>query len=566
MKSILCLVGSGRKLLSRNGRLALRIYVLFQLVLAGLDTVALYLISTIFAAGLNSASIEVNASSWTIAGVVILFTARSVLSTVLTWRTMKTLARDEQEIGHRNFLAFIHNPALVGRGFDLNNLYNSVDRGPSALVNGVLFNYYSVIAEFLAAIAIVTALLYLQPLTALTTSAFFVAVAIGQHRMISRRSTLSGHDVVASTQTVYSTLSDVFWLSKVLSVMPSESVPSFMSASRHFLLSSRLRSSFLAILPRYFMELVLALGLAIVALTTYTTGGKAEAVRSITVFAAAGFRLLPIVNRVQSLILQAMTTAPSAEFAILKMPEQVRSAPCAPLDSSNVVEFRNVSFRYPSTGDEALTDVSLTLRKGLQYAVIGPSGAGKTTLVDVALGVLEPTSGELRRDADVKLGYVPQDTYIARLALDGNVSLEWEPSAIDEKDFKSSISKAELSGFRESRPEGDLLGALSLSGGQKQRVGLARAFYRHPGLLVLDEVTSALDVETEDLIMKSVRGLHGVSTILIVAHRLSTVQHADQVIYIDSGRVAGVGTFDELRSALPQLQRQIELGSLKLSD
>jgi ABC-type multidrug transport system fused ATPase/permease subunit len=125
---------------------------------------------------------------------------------------------------------------------------------------------------------------------------------------------------------------------------------------------------------------------------------------------------------------------------------------------------------------------------------------------------------------------------------------------------------SELVDFRESRLDADLYGALSLSGGQKQRVGLARAFYRSPGLLVLDEVTSALDVETEDLIMQSVHGLRGSSTVLIVAHRLSTVQHADQVIYIDGGRVAGVGTFIELRNTLPQLRRQIELGSLELLD
>jgi ABC-type multidrug transport system fused ATPase/permease subunit len=566
MKLILDLVKSGKSLLSIQGRRALRVFVVTQLVLAGLDTAALYLISTVFAAGVNEVSIEVRTSGWTVAAIVVLFTARSVLSTLLTWRTMNSLARDEAEIGQRNFLAFVNNPVLVGRGFDLNDLYNSVDRGPGAMVNGVVFNYYSVIAELLAALAIMTTLLYLQPLTALTTSAFFVAVALCQHKTISRRSTRAGQDVVASTQAVYSTMSDVFLLNKVLSVMPSESVSSHMGSARQLLLSSRLRSSFLAILPRYFMELVLALGLAIVALTTYLTGGEVAAVRSITVFAAAGFRLLPIVNRVQSLILHAMTTAPSAKFAMLKRSDSVPDAPRAPADQANVVEFRNVTFRYPLSEWDALSEVNLTLRKGLQYAVIGPSGAGKTTLVDVALGILTPTGGELRRTADLRLGYVPQDTHIARMSLEGNVALEWNPLVIDAERFESSIMSSELVDFRESRLDADLYGALSLSGGQKQRVGLARAFYRSPGLLVLDEVTSALDVETEDLIMQSVHGLRGSSTVLIVAHRLSTVQHADQVIYIDGGRVAGVGTFIELRNTLPQLRRQIELGSLELLD
>jgi ABC-type bacteriocin/lantibiotic exporter with double-glycine peptidase domain len=128
------------------------------------------------------------------------------------------------------------------------------------------------------------------------------------------------------------------------------------------------------------------------------------------------------------------------------------------------------------------------------------------------------------------------------------------------------MSSAELVMFNEQHDTSAPLGPLSLSGGQKQRIGLARAFYRSPTLLVLDEVTSALDAETESIVMSSIHELKGKATVLIVAHRLSTVQHADIVIYVDGGRVVGTGTFDELRRSLPQLQRQIQLGTLNLED
>lgn len=566
MKDVLRLVADGRRLLSSRGRRILRLFVGIQLLLAGLDTVALYLISTIFVSGQDQSSIELETGATRIGLVVVLFAARSVLSTFFTWHTMKTLAVDEADIGQRNLVSFVQSPASHTHGTEVNDLFNAVDRGPGAMVNGVLFSYYSIIAESLAALAIMATLVYLQPITALTTSVFFVTVALVQHRLLSHRSSRAGEDVVVTTQEVYGTVADIFALSKVLSVMPSQTVLAHVDRARRSLLNARLRASFLAILPRYFMELVLALGLAMVALTTYATGGETEAVRSITVFAAAGFRLLPIVNRIQSLVLQALTTSASASLASNPPGGELDIEFARTQRQENILEFENVSYSYPRGGHEAISDVTLDLEFGLQYAVIGPSGAGKTTLVDLALGILQPTNGHVRRAEHVRLGYVPQDTHIARLTLEGNVALEWDFQDLDPSPITSSITRAELESFRAQTRSDEPLGQLSLSGGQKQRIGLARAFYRSPNLLVLDEVTSALDAETESLVMNSVHQLKGRATVIIVAHRLSTVQHADVVIYVDNGRIAGIGSFEDLRLKLPQLQRQIELGSLNLDD
>jgi ABC-type multidrug transport system fused ATPase/permease subunit len=537
-----------------------------QFSLAVLDTAALYLISTVFSRGNDQSSVRIETGIGTVSAIIALFTLRSVLSTFSTWQTMRTLAQEEVAIGHQNFQLFIDNPAVRLLGFDLNDLFNVVDRGPGALVSGLLLSSYTIISEVITGSLILVTLVFLQPVTALTATGFFVLVAYAQHKMLSGRSATAGQLVVKDTQRVYDTLADVYMLGKVLAAMPSTSLSGFMRSSREKLTFSRTKSSFLSTLPRYFMELVLAFGLALVALTTYLTGDTSEAVKGITVFAAAGFRLLPIVNRIQGLVLQVLTTLPSAALVSHPALSLKPAALSEPHVEDSVLEFDKVSFSYTDPVVHALTDVSFQLKLGRQYAIIGPSGAGKTTLVDLALGLLIPTAGEVRRSAGVEIGYVPQDTHVAKLTLDQNIALEWSPEMVSPEDAERSIEEAELRLVQESRLSFDSLGATNLSGGQKQRVGLARAFYRKPTLLFLDEVTSALDAETESLVMKSVHSLRGNTTVVIIAHRLSTVKHADEVIYVDNGQIVGIGSFDQLRAELPQLQRQIDLGTLDLDD
>jgi len=566
MREIWRIFAQGRTMLSSSGKRVLYLYGLGLILLAGLDGVALYFVSRVFSTSANGESIEISSGGPILILVVVLFTLRTVFSTIISWVSVKRFALEEVRIGASNFNLLTNTTWNKRVDSSVTDLYNGVDRGPNNMVQGLLVNVVTIIAEAATALLILGALLFLQPTTALIAAVYFGVVAVIQHKLLSRSSSRAGDIVVSHTNNVYEVLSDFHSLSKLLTISPSVSLNGHLEKHRRSLALARGQVVFLSMLPRYFMELILAVGLATIAGATYALAGTEAAVSAVTVFAAAGFRLLPIVNRIQALILQLFSTAPGARLAVLPSPECSSKELKVFTDNSHALVLDNVFFKYPTSTHQVLSNINLTLVTGMQYAIVGPSGAGKTTLVDICLGLLEPQSGDVACQSDSYVAYVPQETHIARLSLEQNIALEWDSSSLNHADVERIISISRLSSILEGRSNSEALSEQSLSGGQKQRIGLARAIYRNPTLLFLDEVTSALDAETEHAVMSSIEQLRGSTTVVIVAHRLSTVQHADQVIYLDKGQILGVGTFDELRRTIPQLQRQIELGTLDLLD
>ncbi len=552
-------------MLSSSGKRVLSLYGLGLILLAGLDGVALYFVSRVFTASSGGESIEISSGGTILILVVALFTLRTVFSTLISWFSVKRFALEELRIGSINFETLMNTTWNERVDASVTNLYNGVDRGPNNMVQGLLINVVTIVAEAATAVLILGALLLLQPTTALIAAGYFGVVAVAQHKILSRSSSRAGETVVTHTNNVYEMLTDSYSLSKLLSISPSKSLTSHLADHRRSLALARGRVIFLAMVPRYFMELILVIGLFLIGGGTYAVSGMEAAVSAIALFSAAGFRLLPAVNRVQSLILQLFSTVPGARLAMLPHKEAPSKELRTPIENPYALILENVSFRYPTSTHKILSNINLALTAGMQYAVVGPSGAGKTTLVDICLGLLTPQEGTVS-STSASIAYVPQETHIARLSLEQNIALEWNPEAVNPTAVNDAISTAQLLNVLDGRSGTESLSEQALSGGQKQRIGLARAIYRNPSLLFLDEVTSALDAETEHAVMSSIESLRGSITVVIVAHRLSTVQHADQVIYVDKGQILGVGTFDELRKTIPQLQRQIELGTLDLLD
>ncbi len=326
--------------------------------------------------------------------------------------------------------------------------------------------------------------------------------------------------------------------------------------------SSLKKSQFLQYMPKYLIETICVCGILSVVLLRLSLGVEIrELVPQLSVFAVAAFRLLPSVNQVNRLLGNIFFLAPSVsriyediQKAELHSPRRHSREIYEELPSAEKLSFRDVSFGYPGTRQEILSHVNVEISVGSSVGFVGSSGAGKTTFVDLLLGLLSPDSGSVfYGDRDIrdyreswgqKLGYIPQNIYLADDTIRRNIAFGIPDSLIDDEKVWKALQKAQMEKFVGTLERGldTRIGeaGVRLSGGQRQRIGIARALYQEPEILVLDEATSALDAETERAVMEAVEHLRGTCTLLMIAHRTSTLEKCDQIWRVEDGSVTAV--------------------------
>jgi ATP-binding cassette subfamily C protein len=343
----------------------------------------------------------------------------------------------------------------------------------------------------------------------------------------------------------------------------------------------RRRSDMLAAMPRLLVETTFVLAaLGLVLLATLLGHGGRDLVPLLGLYAYAGFRLVPSANRWMMNVNEVRAGAAAvdelaADLARLAAVPVSVDAPVAPLRFEDAAELDHVDFAYEGADRAALRDVCLTIRRGESVGVVGPTGNGKTTLVDVVTGLLAPTSGRVLLDGrplpaaprawQRTIGYVPQSVVLVDDSLRRNVALGVPDREIDAALLAAAIEMAQLVEFVSGLPDGleTIVGenGVRLSGGQRQRVGIARALYHQPGLLVFDEATSALDGHTEAALLRAIDASRGTRTLIVIAHRLSSVRPCDRFVLLMDGRVAAVGGYDELLRDSPEFRSMAEAGS-----
>ena len=517
---------------------------------------------------------------------VLLLVTRTSLSVIITRRTLFFLSRRSAEISSRLITQVMSQPLSTLNRFSSQYIHYTLTTGTTSLTLGVFGNIVSVTSDFALLLVLGVGIAIIDPMTAILTVSIFGSILIYMYYLTNNRS-----------QTISRKYTEI-------SIKDSETLLELISGYREAFIRNRRGyfvdrakrikweiadySAELAWMPnisKYVVEIAFTLGTMAVAALQFISNDSAQAVGSLSLFLAAGTRITPALLRVQQNLVSINGSVVRAKptidlFALtdpnLKIPEYVSNIDTEHPNFEAEVVISNASFRYPGAESNTLTSINLQVNSGETVAIVGPSGAGKSTLIDLILGIYLPSGGTIKISGCTPsesitqwpgaIGYVPQEVVLMSGSIAANIASGFDDSDVSGQLIKDSITIAQLEEFIASLPAGAMteVGERggNLSGGQRQRVGIARAMFTKPQLLVLDEATSSLDGQTEAEISDAIQGLKGKVTLILIAHRLSTVRKADRIVYLESGRIIAQGTFDEVRSAVPNFNIQAQLMGL----
>lgn len=517
---------------------------------------------------------------------VVLLIGRTLLSIYFSKRIMHFLARKGADISSRLLTKLLQQPLLyIQRKSTQETLY-SLTTGVANITLGIIGTAISVISDFALIAVMLVGLFVLDPAVSMATLGTFTIIGLILNKLLHAKAYRLGN-----AQADLEVKSN----EKILEVINTyrESVvrdrrkfySQTISNLRFDLANVQAELSFLPNISKYVVESTVVIGSLVVCALQFVLHDATRAIASLAIFMAAGTRIAPAAMRLQQGALQVRITLGNARPTLelidsldsIIMEIDTGSTPeSATTSFRSSVQINNATLIYPGREEPALSDISLEINPGEIVAIVGPSGAGKTSLVDVMLGIINLTSGEIKVSGESpqraikkwpgKIGYVPQDVLIMSGSVNDNVALGFSVSEQDSKRIAAAIEVAQLTEFVANLPQGEetQLGERGsrISGGQRQRLGIARALFTDPEILVLDEATSALDGQTELEVSEAINNLKGKVTVVMIAHRLSTVRNADKVVYMEDGFIKSVGKFDEVREAIPNFDSQAKLMGL----
>lgn len=599
-------LGRSLKVLPRNDQRKIIAVTFLQICMGALDllgVVAIGLLGALSVTGLQSqnpgnrvgtvlrvlhlqdATFQTQASVIGISAVVLLV-GRTILSIFFTRRVLFFLSRRGASISSNLISRLLSQPLLVVQKRTTQETLFAVTSGVSIITLQILGTTVVLISDISLLIVMAIGLVFVDPITAVGAFLLFALIGVSLYRLLHANARSLG--VKSSSLVIQSN-------EKIVEVFSSyrESVvrnrrdfyAREIGKVRFALADLSAEASFMPYISKYVIETSVLLGALLIGGAQFILQDATHAVATLAIFLAAGTRIAPAVLRVQQGSMQ-ITTSIGWASPTLDLIDMLGDAPMIENTEDSVdivhegfkseIHVSNVSLTYPGKLKPAISEITLAIPSGASVAFVGPSGAGKTTMIDVFLGVLNPDTGQVSISGLPPLlafakwpgavSYVPQDVVIAAGTIRENVALGYPPQEATDELVMSALKVAHLDNFVAGLPLGvdTQVGerGAKISGGQRQRLGIARAMFTRPHLLVLDEATSSLDGETEASISEAIHALRGSTTVVMIAHRLSTVRNADIVVYLSEGKIKATGTFEEVRTAVPDFDHQAKLMGL----
>lgn len=524
-------------------------------------------------------SIGFNSGSQLLFPITLAFVVAAVGSGViriaLTWMSTRVAFGSGADLSLDIYRRTLYQPYTVHIARNSSEVISGIANKVATAVS-VLNQVIVLISSILLISGIAIALLVIDYRIAITAFGAFGTAYIGLSA-ISRRKLRHNSQIIASGQTqVVKALQE--GLGGIRDVLLDGTQPIYCEA--FYKASQQLRYAqgdnlFLAGSPRFAME---SLGIILIAVLAYTLnqkdGGIANALPMLGALALGAQRLLPALQQAFNswATIRGSQASLAAALDLLDQPESPEiSLPLpAPFLFESSIEFKNVRFRYSESAPWVLDGLSLTVQKGSKVAFVGSTGSGKSTALDILMGLIEPVEGRLLVDGrqlsptqnrawQRTIAHVPQSIFLNDATIAENIALGVPAEAIDMERVRRAAAQAHIAAFIESNDQGysALVGerGVRISGGQRQRIGIARALYKNPEVLVLDEATSALDNTTEQAVMDAIQRLDSNITIILIAHRLTTVRACDMIFELEGGGVVSHGSFEELITNSPRFRQ-----------
>ncbi len=512
--------------------------------------------------------------------------SRSLITIFLSRATLSFLSKKAAEAAIQTIEKLFGSPLTKIQEKSAQDYLFAVTSGISGLFMGVISTSVNVVSDFAVLLVLISGLFLINPLMAAGTFFLFAALAIIMFARLHKKAESLGRDFASLNIEINQSIMQVLTSYREFLVRGrSAFYIDSLGKSRNKLGTTEAEITFMPSIMKYAMEMALVVGAVLVSAGQFLMSDASRAVATLTVFLVAGMRMAPALLRIQQSGIQIRNSLGSSHrtidlLATLSEIESENSTPAqfndAHVGFSPRIQITNISYAYPNASRMAISNLSVEIKPGIVAAIVGSSGAGKSTLVDILLGNLELVNGRVSicgmtpKEVISKwpgaIAYVPQDTIIFEGTIRENISVGYPISDASDERVNDALATAQLLDFVQSLPEGSdtFVGdrGSQLSGGQRQRLGIARALFTKPKLLVLDEATSALDGKTEYEFTEALDAIKEKTTIILIAHRLSSIMHSDKLIYLEDGKMLAEGSFEAVRAMIPNFNIQANLMGL----